>query len=95
MIFAILFIIAFLVGLVVYLLTDKWFVGVLFSTILFVVNVFSDVSANESWGFSLVFGIPIVFVASLFGAYVVELRRGEDGESVSNEGAPGQADTEQ
>lgn len=78
MIFAILFIIAFIVGLVVYLLTDKWLAAVLFSSALFVVNTLSDTAAKDSWGFTLVFGVPIVFVASLLGAYVVELRRGED-----------------
>ena len=78
MIFAILFILAFLVGLVVYLLTDKWLAGVLLSCVLFIVNTLSDTAARDSWGFTLVFGIPIVFVASLLGAYVIELRRGED-----------------
>ena len=78
MIFAILFIIAFLVGLIVYLLTNKWLAAVLFSSLLFVVNILSDATAKDNWSFTLVFGLPIVFVASLLGAYVVELRRGED-----------------
>lgn len=78
MIFAILFIIAFIVGLIVYLLTNKWLAAVLFSSTLFIVNILSDTDAKDGWGFSLIFGLPIVFVASLLGAYVVELRRGED-----------------
>ena len=78
MIFAILFIIAFIVGLIVYLLTNKWLAAVLFSSTLFIVNILSDTDAKDGWGFSLIFGLPIVFVASLLGAYVVELRRGEE-----------------
>jgi hypothetical protein len=37
----------------------------------------ADTEAQDSWSFTLIFGLPIVFVASLLGAYVVELRRGE------------------
>jgi len=77
MIFAILFIIAFLIGLVTYLLSNKWLVAVLLSMGLFVLTTLADTEAQESWGFTLIFGLPIVFVASLLGAYVVELRRGE------------------
>ena len=77
MIFAILFIIAFLIGLVTYLLSNKWLVAVLLSMGLFVFTTLADTEAQESWGFTLIFGLPIVFVASLLGAYVVELRRGE------------------
>lgn len=77
MIFAILFILAFLIGLVTYLLSEKWMVAVLLSMGLFVVNTLADTDARDSWTFTLIFGLPIVFVASLLGAYVVELRRGE------------------
>jgi len=38
----------------------------------------ADGSASDRWGITLIFGLPIVFVASLFGAYIVQLRRGED-----------------
>lgn len=78
MIFAILFVLAFLIGLVVYLYSDKWLVAVLVSIGLFLATTLADTSASESWGITLVFGLPIVFVASLFGAYVVELRRGNN-----------------
>lgn len=78
MIFAVLFVVAFVIGLVVYLFSDKWLVAVLVSMGLFVVTTLADTSASESWGITLIFGLPIVFVASLFGAYVVQLRRGED-----------------
>jgi len=80
MIFGLLFIMAFIVGLVVYLLTNKWLVAVGFSTALFVANAVSDGVAQDSLGITLVFGLPIIFVASLLGAYVVELRRGDDSE---------------
>lgn len=78
MIFALLFILAFLVGLVSYALTDRWLFAVLFSVSLFVVTTFADGDACDYWGITLVFGLPIVFFASLLGAYVVQLRRGED-----------------
>lgn len=78
MIFALLFILAFLVGLVSYLLSDKWLLGVLLSMGLFLLSTLADTHAKEAWTFTLIFGLPIVFVASLLGAYVVELRRGED-----------------
>jgi len=78
MIFAVLFIMAFVIGLVTYLLTDKWLVAVLFSMVLFALATFADGSASDRWGITLIFGLPIVFVASLFGAYIVQLRRGED-----------------
>ncbi|MBL4672249.1 MAG: hypothetical protein JKX81_08295 [Arenicella sp.] len=81
MIFAILFIMAFLIGLITYLLSNKWLVAVLLSMALFVVTTLADTEAQESWSFTLIFGLPIVFVASLLGAYVVELRRGESVEA--------------
>lgn len=78
MIFALLFILAFLIGLVTFLLTDKWVIAVLLSMFLFVLTTISDTSAQDNWLFTLIFGLPIVFVASLLGAYVVAIRRGED-----------------
>jgi len=78
MIFAILFVAAFLIGLVVYQLSEKWLMAVLASMALFVATTLADTTASESWGITFIFGLPIVFVASLFGAYVVQLRRGED-----------------
>ncbi len=75
MIFALLFILAFLLGLAVYLLTNRWVIAVLVPTGLFVVNTLLDTEAKANWGMTFVFGLPIVFVAGLLGAYVVELRR--------------------
>jgi len=78
MIFAILFVIAFLIGLVVYWLSERWLVAVFVSMALFVITTLIDTQASDKWLITLVFGLPIVFFASLFGAYVVQLRRGED-----------------
>ncbi len=44
---------------------------------LFLISILTDGEAQSSWAFSLIFGVPIVFVGSLLGPYVVELRRGE------------------
>lgn len=78
MIFAILFVLAFIIGLVTYVLTDKWLMAVIISIGLFVITTLSDTEASDRWLITFVFGLPIVFVASLFGAYVVQLRRGLD-----------------
>lgn len=83
MIFAILFILAFLVGLITYLLTDKWLIAVVLSMGLFVVSTLADTQAQENWSFTLIFGLPIVFVGSLLGAYVVELRRYDEGDDTN------------
>lgn len=76
MIFALLFILAFAVSLVAYLLTSRWWIGSLLCVTLFTVNALMDAEAQDYWQFTLIFGIPIVFVASILGPYVVELRRG-------------------
>ena len=91
MIFAILFILAFLLGLVVYLITGKWLAAVVLSMVMFLLTTLSDSAAQDSWLFTLIFGLPIVFVASLLGAYVVAIRRFEDDDSLSAEGSlPGE-----
>lgn len=77
MIFAILFVVAFLIGLVIYWLSERWLVAVLVSMALFTVTTVADTEASDRWLFTLVFGLPIVFFASLLGAYVVQIRRGE------------------
>ena len=73
MIFALLFIAAFLIGLAVFLLTDKWMLAVAAPVILFCLNLFFDPNANIS--FNLVFGLPLVAVAGLLACYVVVIRR--------------------
>ena len=75
MIFALLFILSFVVSLVAYLLTSRWWIGSLLCVALFTVNALMDAEAQDYWQFTLIFGIPIVFVASILGPYVVELRR--------------------
>lgn len=78
MIFAVLFVIAFIIGLFAYLLTGKWLTAALISMGLFALNTIVDAQAANEVGITLLLGLPVVFVASLFGAYVVELRRGLD-----------------
>ena len=76
--FAILFIVSFLVGLGIYRISRKWVRAVLLPMGVFAVTTLLDVNAQNAWTFSLVFGLPIVFVGSLLGAYVVEIRRPEE-----------------
>jgi len=78
MIFAILFVIAFLIGLAIYWLSERWLVAVLVSMGLFIATTLADTEASDRWLITLVFGLPIVFFASLLGAYVIQLRRGEE-----------------
>ena len=75
--FAILFILAFLIGLFMYMFSNQWMLSVGVTLVLFFVNIVSDTAAQSNWAFSLIFGLPIVFVGSLLGPYIVELRRGE------------------
>ncbi|MEO0367626.1 MAG: hypothetical protein AAF197_02450 [Pseudomonadota bacterium] len=74
MIFAILFVVVFLIGAACYWLTRNWMVGTMVTSLLFVTSVFLDVEASQYWTITLIFGLPIVFVAALLGAYVVEQR---------------------
>lgn len=75
MIFAILFVITFLIGAGAYHFTSRWWVGVVITSVIFVADVLLDQAAREYWLISLIFGLPIVFAASLLGAYVVERQR--------------------
>lgn len=72
--FALLFILAFLVGLVIYRLRANWVPAVVVPMLLFLVTTLLDTAAKDAWMFSLIFGLPIVFVGALLGAYVVQLR---------------------
>ena len=91
MIFAILFIIAFLIGLLIYLYNRNWILGVSIPMVLFTISTVADEEARGAWGFTLTFGLPLVFVASLLGAYVVELRTAEpnDTEPVNEQESDG------
>ena len=85
MLFAILFIIAFLVGLLIYLLNRNWIPAVLVPMALFLFSTLADQAASDAWGFTLIFGLPIVFFGSLLGAYVVQIRSSEPEESEGTE----------
>jgi len=60
-----------------YMFSNQWMLSVGVTLVLFFVNIVSDTAAQSNWAFSLIFGLPIVFVGSLLGPYIVELRRGE------------------
>ena len=74
MIFALLFIAVFLISVVVYVATRRWVVAVVVPMVLFILSTLLDVDAAAAQSITLIFGLPIVFFASLLGAYVVELR---------------------
>ncbi len=78
MIFAILFFAAFVVGVACFSLSDRWWLGGVICSVvlgLFAWLGFTEASMRE---LTLYFGIPIVFLGSLFGAYIVQLRRAPD-----------------
>jgi hypothetical protein len=87
--FAILFIVAFLVGVIIYKYSRNWVSTVLIPMTLFLVNALADTQARDAWAFTLVFGLPLVFFASLLGAYVVQIRtiepESEEGEETIDE----------
>lgn len=74
MIFAILFIIAFLFGFVSFALTREWIIAVSVPTVLFVISTFVGDSAPGARTFTLTFGVPLVFAAGLLGAYIYQIR---------------------
>ncbi len=84
MIFAVIFFVAFAIGLVCFVVSDKWWWGFVVSTILFMVLALSGTQAPALQGVTLFFGIPIVFLGSLFGAYIVQLRRAPDVDAVED-----------
>lgn len=77
MLFAILFILAFLCGLIIYRFLWNWVPAVTVPMALFVLSTVLDQQAKEAWGFTLIFGLPIVFVGALLGAYVLQIRQPE------------------
>jgi len=72
--FAILFIVAFLAGVIIYKFNRSWVPTVLIPMAVFLVNTLADTEAKDAWAFTLIFGLPLVFFASLLGAYVVQIR---------------------
>ncbi len=75
--FALLFILAFLAGLLIYRINRKWVSAVLIPMGFFLVTTLADQEAKDAQTFSLVFGLPIVFFASLLGAYILQIRTDE------------------
>ena len=71
MIFAILFFVSFVVGIAAYLASGRWWFGGIALSGLLLLLSFGD----SLGGVTIYFGVPIVFFGSLFGAYIVELRR--------------------
>lgn len=78
MIFALLFVAVFLISVVVYLATRRWLIAALIPLGLFVLNTLLDSEAASAKAITLIFGLPIVFFASLLGAYVVQVRTPEN-----------------
>lgn len=74
MIFAALFILAFLFGFASYAITLDWKVAVAVPTFLFVISTFVGDSVPGATAFTLTFGVPLVFFAGLLGAYVYQIR---------------------
>ncbi len=85
MVFAILFIGAFLAGVIIYFFTRQWLIAVVVPMLLFALNAVVDPGEAGSLLFTLVFGLTIVFFASLLGAYVVQTRTAEVSESEDSE----------
>ena len=85
MAFALLFILAFLIGLAIYSYNRQWIVAVLVPMALFLITTLADIAAQDAWAFSLVFGLPIVFFASLLGAYVVQIRSDDPSDEAENQ----------
>ncbi|MCH2189732.1 MAG: hypothetical protein MK188_02250 [Gammaproteobacteria bacterium] len=75
MIFALLFFFAFVIGVVTYVISDRWWAGALISAAIPVLAVLAGIISPALQSMALYFGLPIAFFGSLFGAYVVNLRR--------------------
>lgn len=74
MIFALLFIIAFLIGAGIYFVTRNWMIAVATPLTLFIINAIVDPGDPGILVFTLIFGVTIVFFASLLGCYIVQNR---------------------
>ena len=84
MIFAVLFFVSFVIGLACYVATNRWWFGGLACSLLLVMMLIFGAISPEMRGLALYFGIPIIFLGSLFGAYIVQLRRAPDLEEENN-----------
>ncbi len=75
MIFAILFVVAFLFGLASYALTQRWVISISVPIVLFLIAVLWGESEKGALAFTLTFGLPLVCFAGLFGAYVYQIKK--------------------
>ena len=78
--FALLFIVAFLIGLISYAASRRWQLSVAMPLLLYLGVILSQPALADLRSFLILFGVPLVFVGGLLGAYVLQIRRDEDGE---------------
>ena len=88
MIFAILFFLSFVIGLVCYLVSDRWWLGGVICTTIGGIGIVGGLLPASMQGLAIYFGIPIIFLGSLFGAYIVQLRRAPDIDPMEDDSAP-------
>jgi len=87
MIFAILFFLSFVIGLVCYLASDRWWLGGVICTAIGVIGIAGGLLPPSMKGLAIYFGLPIIFLGSLFSAYIVQLRRAPDIEPMEDNSA--------
>jgi hypothetical protein len=85
MVFAILFVLAFLVGAGIYYFSRRWIIAVVVPMMVFAGDAILDFDSSGGLVFTLVFGLTLVFFASLLGAYVVQIRTIETHEACAEE----------
>jgi hypothetical protein len=83
LIFALIFVVAFVFGFISYAFTQQWILAVSIPSALFVASTFSGNNVAGAQAFTLTFGVPIVFFAALLGAYVYQIRNLEDHQNTS------------
>ena len=95
MIFAVLFVVSFIFGLVCYVTSNRWWLGGAIATVLLLLISVTGLATGGPRGMAIYFGVPIIFLGSLFGAYIVQLRRAPeldeelaDADRLDDQGAP-------
>lgn len=91
--FAYLFIFSFIVGLIFYWQTQKWWLASVIISLVLILLALSGADNARQQLFMLAWGLPIVFIAGLLGAYVIQLRNYDDSESPESD--ENDKDTEQ
>ena len=94
MIFAILFFLSFVIGLICYLASDRWWLGGVICSAVSIAGIFAGLLPPSMQGLAVYFGIPIIFLGSLFGAYIVQLRRAPDIDPMEDDSAPSDSPVE-